>query len=189
MDVYALFPDYQDECRRLAMPVGDLNEFLRRFDGSPMKRPWTDVRIGWVPESRSPKGDFVHLMLDLPVFSLRAIEALGDLLQGYGEILPTSCEGEQLFFFNVTNVIDALDESNSEVIRFHGRPEIMRIARYAFFKERLTGAPIFKIPQFLTGRVFVTDPFVERVKSTELKGFGFPRLWSTDETATLDWIW
>jgi hypothetical protein len=189
MEVYELYPDYRDECRRLTMPAGDLDEFRRRFEGTPMKLPWTDVTIGWVAESSLPKGDFLHLVLGLPIFSSRAINVLGDLLEGNGEILPTTCEGDQLFFFNVTKVIDALDESRSEVIRFDGRSEVMRVARYAFFSEKLTGAVIFKIPQFLTGRVFVTDPFVERVRSTGLRGFGFPRLWSTDATATIDWVW
>ena len=80
------------------MPVGDLNEFNRRFDGTPMKRPVTDVTIAWGPETTHlPKGDYPHLLLSLPVFSLRAVEALRDLLEGNGEILPTTCEGDQLF--------------------------------------------------------------------------------------------
>ena len=89
----------------------------------------------------------------------------------------------------MTKVIDALDESNSEVIRFDHIPEVMRIERYTFFVEALTQAVIFKIPQFRTGRVYVTDLFVERVKSTGLRGLRFPRLWSTDKTANIDWIW
>ncbi len=190
MDVYTLFPDHRYRYRVLTLPVGDLNVFNRRFDGTPMKRPVTDVTIAWGPETTHlPKGDYPHLLLSLPVFSLRAVEALRDLLEGNGEILPTTCEGDQLFFFNVTKVIDALDESNSEVIRFDHIPEVMRIERYTFFVEALTQAVIFKIPQFRTGRVYVTDLFVERVKSTGLRGLGFPRLWSTDKTANIDWIW
>ncbi len=190
MDVYALFPDYEDYGRELTMVRGDLGEFIRRFDGTPMKRPVTDVTIAWQPETAHlAKGDYPHLLLGLPVFSLRAIEALGDLLEGNGEILPTTCEGDQLFFFNVTKVIDVLDESNSEVLRFDHIPEVMRIAKYAFFIEALAQAVIFKIPQYRTGHVLVTDLFVERVKSTGLRGLGFPRLWSTDETADIaDWV-
>ena len=190
MNVYRLYSNCKNEYRSLKMVVGNVGEFLRRFDGTPMKRPWTDVLIGWDPETnRFPKGDYPHLVLSLPVFSSRAVDALGDLLEGNGEILPTTCEGEQIFFFNATKVIDALDESNSEVIRYHGSTEVMRVETCAFFKEKLTGAVIFKIPQFPVGPVFVTDPFVERVKSTGLKGFWFPRVWSTDETATIDWVW
>ena len=51
-------------------------------------------------------------------------------------------------------------------------------------KEKLTGIAIFKIPEFRN--IFVTDQFVERVKSTGLKGFWFPRRWSTDKTAIID---
>ncbi len=190
MDVYALYPDCKDEYRALAMTVGRLDEFLWRFDGTPMKKPWTDVTIGWDPEtSRAPEEDYPCLMLSLPVFSASAIEALEDLLDGSGEILPATCEGEQIFLFNVTNVIDALDESNSEVIRFDDCARLMRVDRYAFLSDKLKGSVIFKIPQFPTERVFVTNHFVERVKATLLKGFWFPRVWSTDEGATIDWVW
>jgi hypothetical protein len=122
----------------------------------------------------------------VPAFSSRAMRALRDLLEGHGDILPTTIEGEKYFLFNVTKVIDALDEANSEVIRYVGTSKILRIPRYAFFVEELSEAAIFKIPHFY--RIFVTDQFVERVKSAGLKGFWFPRLWSTDKTAVIDKI-
>ena len=71
-------------------------------------------------------------------------------------------------------MIDALDESNSEVIRFDDCARLMRVDRYAFLSDKLKGSVIFKIPQFPTERVFVTNHFVERVKATLLKGFWFP---------------
>ena len=125
-------------------------------------------------------------MLGLPIFTRRAVEALGDLLEDNGEIIPATCEGDRIFFFNVTKVIDALDESSSEVIRFDDSSDVMSIDRHAFFREKLVGAAIFKIPQWPTRRVYVTDRFVERVESTGLKGFWFRRVWSTDKAATID---
>ncbi len=86
----------------------------------------------------------------------------------------------------MTKVIDALDESNSEVIRFDGTSKVMHIGRYTFFREKLLDALIFKIPQFPASHVFVTDPFVDRVESTKLKGFWFPRVWSAVETAIIE---
>ena len=184
MDVYSLYDDCTGDYRVLNMVGGSLFDFVRRFDGTPMKRPWTDVTLAWDPDSRSPKGDFNSLMLCLPTFSPRAIDALGDLLEGHGEILPTSCKGERVYFFNVTRVIDALDESNSELRHYLGSHKISTIKRYAFFMERLTGVTIFKIPHF--SKVFVTGPFVERVNSAGLTGFWFPRRWSTDKRAIID---
>ena len=187
MDVYALYPDCKDEYRPVTMCSGNLDEFLWRFDGTPMKGRWTDVTVLWNPEmSRLPKGDYPFLMLGLPIFTRRAIEVLGDLLEGNGEIIPTTCEGDQIFFFNVTKVIDALDESDSEVIRFDDSSDVMRIGRHVFFRIKLVGSLIFKIPQWPTRRVYVTDRFVKRVESTGLKGFWFRRVWSTDKAATID---
>jgi hypothetical protein len=184
MNVYQL-DGVADRYQGLILKVGNLSEFVQRFDGRPMNGPCADVTLQWDPADRLPKGDFPWLV-GVPVFSSRAIHALGDLLEGHGEILPTTIEGEQYFLFNVTKVIDALDEANSEVIRYVGSAKVLRIPRYIFSAEKLTGIVIFKIPHFY--RVFVTDSFVERVKSAGLKGFWFPRLWSTDKTAAIDKI-
>jgi hypothetical protein len=182
-NVYQLEADADHKALR--MIVGDLSEFVGRFDGTLMKQRWTNVTLGWDPEDAGPKGDFPWL-LDVPVFSSRAMRALRDLLEGHGEIIPMTIEGEEYFLFNVTKVIDALDEVNSEVIKYFESPKIMRIPRYIFSAEKLSGVMIFKIPNFY--RVFVTDPFIERVKSAGLKGFWFPRLWSTDKTAAIDQV-
>ncbi len=186
MDVYQLYDDCAGNYRDLHVVAPKLGDFIDRFDGTPMKRTWTDVRMEWDPKSRSPKGDF-GLVVVVPIFNAKAMDTLEDLLDGNGEILPTSCEGEPWFFFNVTRVIDALDESRSEVCRYLGSTEIRDINKYVFFEEKLTGIAIFKIPQFY--KVFVTDPFIERVKSTGLEGFWFPRRWSTDKTAIIDNVW
>jgi hypothetical protein len=183
MDVYQLRGDY-GKYRDLLVRFPFVTDFADRFDGAPMKRPWSDVRLEWDPDSESPKPDFNELF-PVPTFNSRAMDALRDLLEGHGEILPTTCEGEQLYFFNVTRVIDALDEASSRVDRYLGRNEISTVDGYVFFAEKLTSVVIFKIP-FFGARVFVTDPFVERVKSTELTGFWLPRVWSTDKTAIID---
>ena len=183
MDVYQLYDDCTGKYRDLFMLFPFVYDFAQRFDGTPMKRPWSDARLEWDSESRAPKPDF-DLLLSVPTFNSRAMDALRDLLEGNGEILPTTCEGEQLFFYNVTRVIDAFDESNSKITRQPWGNEIWGIDKYTFFPEKLMGVVIFKIPR--CDRVFVTDPFVERVKSSGLKGFWFLRRWSTDPTAIID---
>ncbi len=183
MDVYQLYDDCTGDYRGLHMEFPDVIDFIRHFDGSPLERTWTDIRMVWDPKSRARKGDF-NLLGVVPIFNGKAMDTLGDLLKGNGEILPTSCEGEPWFFFNVTRVIDALDESRSEISRYLGSTRIREIDKYVFFEEKLTGIAIFKIPEFRN--IFVTDQFVERVKSTGLEGFWFPRRWSTDKRAIID---
>jgi hypothetical protein len=176
MKVYELGAD-SDHFESLLMTAGDLFEFARRFNGKPMKRPWTDVTIGKDPR-RLPKGDFPSLIPGVPVFSPRAVSALRDLLVGNGEILSVSIMGEECFLFNVTRVVDALDEPNSVLDRFDdGR--VFYIEHHSFFPHKLQGLSVFKIPQMVGDSIFVTDVFVERVESAGLKGFWFPVVWSS----------
>ena len=178
MKVYILDAD-SDRYKSLVMITGDLFELVRRFNGKPMKRPWTDVKIGLAPDANTfPKGDFPSLIPSVPIFSPRAISALGDLLESNGEVLPIVCDSEQYFIFNVTRVVDALDESNSEIVRFKDSSRVLNIRDYAFLKDRISELTIFKIPQDNT--IFVTDIFVKRVKSKKLKGFWFPHVWSSE---------
>jgi hypothetical protein len=167
--------------RGVIVTAGDAFEFARRFNGAPMKRPWSDVTIGWDPDMRRlPKGDFPSLFTNVPVFSRKAATALADLLKGNGEMFPVVISDEEYYVFNVTRVIDALDESRSEIIRFDDTSRVMDIHSHFFLPERLEEASIFKIPQVLTMDVFVTEVFVERVQSAKLKGFKFPLLWSSE---------
>jgi hypothetical protein len=153
-------------------------EFSRRFDGTTKKRMVTGKeRFKFIPEKLT-KGDFPGLSTHIPVFNYRAVEALENLLQGNGKLFPITCAGENYFIFNVTRIIDALDEANSEIERFSDG-EIMDVDRFVFVEERLFGATIFKIPQLVLMDVFVTEPFVERVKISKLKGFEFRLVWGS----------
>ena len=99
------------------------------------------------------------------------------MLTGNGELLPLSCGEGEYYAFNVTTSIDALDESNSEVERFESSGRIMLVLKYAFFGVRLSGATIFKIPQFPRTHVYVTDKFRKIVINNHLTGFDFVNLW------------
>ncbi len=143
-----------------------------------MKKPWTDVKFGWDPDMLSKlKGDYPSLIPGVPVFSRAAVAVLRDLLEGVGEILPVKIAGEEYFIYNLTRIIDALDESHSVLSRFDdGR--VFYIDEHFFFGDKLEDAPLFKIPQMPDSSIFVTDVFVKRVKKAKLKGFWFPLLWS-----------
>ena len=185
MKVYKVCADVNKYCGLYHRDPGDLLEFHRRFDGTPMKDRWTGNQKFEFRSKPSPslKGDFPGLSTHVPVFNLKAVKALADLLKGNGEQLPITCDGEDYFLFNVTRVIDVLDEDNCEIKRFDsGR--IMYIIRYSFFRDRLVGEKMFKIPQIPLMDVLVTDDFVKHVKTAKLKGFEFRLLWS-DENGRL----
>ena len=179
MNVYILRAD-SDHYECLIMPFDDLFEFTRRFNGKPLKRKTVYELICTDPDSYSdPKGDFPSLIPNVPVFSRRAVAQLHDLLDGNGELLSTFVGREEYFLFNVTRVLDALDESKSELERFDdGR--VFYIDHHSFFEDKLVGSSIFKIQQVRTMDVFVTDTFVDRVHAAGLKGFWFPLVWSNE---------
>jgi hypothetical protein len=155
-------------------------EFRHRFNGNPIKHGWKGKeRFRFVP-ANLPKGDTPGFSGSIPVFNRNAVNALSDMLEPNGELLPITCEGEDYFLFNVTRLVNALDEENCDLERFDdGR--IMTIDHYSFFKERLRGEVVFKLPQKPLSWVYVTDPFVLKVNATGLRGFKFPLVWSSDQ--------
>jgi hypothetical protein len=156
----------------------------QRFDGNPLKRYWTGKeRFKFEPRDL-PKGDMPGTMPGV-AFTPKAVKALSDFLEPNGELIKIRCQKDTLFLYNVTRLLDALDEDNCDVKRFDdGR--IWDITRYSFFEDRLAGVVIFKLPQWRLGPPYVTDPFVQRVRETALKGFRFQLVWSTEEALDPD---
>jgi len=99
------------------------------------------------------------------------------MLEENGEILPLSCNEGEYYAFSVTTLIDALDESKSQVERFESSGSIMRVLEYAFFGDKLGGATIFKIPQFPRSEVYVTGKFHKLAVENDLLGFKFIKIW------------
>jgi len=107
----------------------------------------------------------------------RALVALREVLEGYGEFLPLACEEADLWAFNCTRVVDALDEGRSTIRRFPNSNKIMRIQRYEFRPEALVGVRAFRLPQLQPGPVYVNEEVGEAVRAAELRGVGFKLLW------------
>lgn len=134
-----------------------------------------------------PLGDRVGIdaYVDPMVLSRRALEVLLPHIGDLGQVLPLAFEEAEYSFFNVTNVVDALDEPHTEISRFpSGR--ISKIERYAFRPEAVRDQWLFKIPQRRGGFLFVTDRFVDLVKSSGLTGFKFKPVWSEAAAASAE---
>jgi hypothetical protein len=155
------------------------------FCGKAIGARWTPVSVEVLRDEihkDRPSSDFPGFGAGKPTFSDRAVDVLKDLLVSNGELLPLDCKERTYRVFNVTRLVDALDEKHSEVERFSsGR--IMNVERFAFYSDRVRDLTIFKIPQFPIGDIFVTDSFVERVKSNCLTGFAFDLIWDSENTA------
>lgn len=116
-----------------------------------------------------------------PAFSRRACDALRDLLEPNGELLPLETGRGEYYFFNNMKVVDALDLKNS-IIREGFDPPCTDagIIYFAFHERRLKGLSIFRIIECPTMTI-VTDQFVQRVHDAGLNGFDFAKIWPFPE--------
>src|SRR5262245_8017200 len=148
------------------------------FDGQSLSDSWVKPSVRVFEgdlEKRLPAGDFPNLIGFIPVFSKRAVTALGDLLAGSGEILPLDCQDGYYYAFNVTRIVAALNESASQFKRFSDGV-ISGIVRYEFDAGLTKGLSIFKMPYVHKSLVYVTESFADRVRQVGLTGFLFQEI-------------
>jgi hypothetical protein len=87
------------------------------------------------------------------------------------------CRDNDLHIYNVTRVINALDESASTLMRFpDGR--VMHIQKHVFDAERLPDVDCFKVPQLRVSPVFLSQRFVDAWAAARLRGLDFHQVWS-----------
>ncbi len=111
------------------------------------------------------------------IFKQSVIAVLGSTLQEYGELLPLACSAADLFMFNPTRVVDALDEEASTMMRFSsGR--IMDITRYAFRADVVEGIDIFKIPNLRVSPTFLSEQIVSLWNEAGQRGLEMSKVWS-----------
>jgi hypothetical protein len=179
--VYELRENPERFCSFVPSDAAD-KELYRAFDGSKLAVAWREhaIRAADEPDDKALLPDFALLGV-VPVFSSAAVDALRDILEANGQLFPVRHSRRRYFAYNVTTVLDALDESRSVVQRFSSGG-VMFIDSYAFIAAKLRGSTIFKIPQVRQAHIFVTAPFVERVKRAELLGFVFRPIWSESPT-------
>jgi hypothetical protein len=101
-----------------------------------------------------------------PVFSPRAVEQLREFLEPNGELLPVTTPLGTYYAYNVTKLVDALDSPE--------RPDALQ--RFILKPRTLTGLSIFKVPQAPVD-IYVTEPFVRRVRESGLKGMWITKCW------------
>ena len=142
---------------------------------------WTPVRV--IGNVR-PWNDYPCIGLSLPAFSGRAVDALRDLLEPNGELLPLISDVGEYYAYNVTTVADVLDEEKSEISWGLEQAYASRIIRFEFHADRLDRLAIFRIPQ-TTVECLVTEVFAERVREHRLQGFHLAKVWPLPPDA--DW--
>jgi hypothetical protein len=184
-----------DDVREIICPKKEDRYFeMDHFRGKPMREIWRplEYKVHVVPKEKYdgwkyPPSDVYSGRR--VIFSRKAVDALYDMLEANGEILPLIFEGKEneYFAYNVLTVSNAVDEEKSEIDRRQdGR--FSHIKRYEFDPAQTAGLTIFKtwenksprVPNshtYVSVEVFVTDPFVKRVQEAGLFGFDFDLKW------------
>jgi len=157
--------------------------------GDVWPKPGLEVEYGG--QKTLKRSDATMLNSNFMVYTLRAIELLGDYLDpAKGEFLPVVCsERNDLLIYRCLNCLDAIDEEKLEVIPGIVPPdpdtpkdfkENVDFKYYHFRADVIGETPMFIVPCHYSLYTFVTDRFVERVRKLKLKGFGFQPLWSSE---------
>ncbi|GGG18419.1 imm11 family protein [Paenibacillus aceti] len=149
------------------------------FNGTVIGEKW-----GVVPFEtyRSRKRcDCTGIGSNIPIFSEKAVRLLEPYLNSNAELLPLQHPSKAYYAVNVTRIIDALDYENSVIEYVKGRPHLIdQVHRFVFKLDVIQEHAIFKIPEYKSLRIFVTDTFKDAVEANGLKGFTFELLWDSE---------
>jgi hypothetical protein len=105
------------------------------------------------------------------------MEALRRTLGAFGEFLPVKCSSVDLWIYNATRVVDALDPVASSALRFDdGR--IMMIQRHVFREPIVSGVDAFRISGMRVSPIYVSQKVVDQWHASGLRGLEFEEVWS-----------
>jgi hypothetical protein len=159
---------------------------LQLIDGSSIHWKMHRLAEHWKPMPVvgrvNPFNDYPCLDLVHPVFSCRAVDALGDMLVANGDVLQLETTVGEYYLFIVQTKIDALNVRKSRFTRCR-KDEVARalsIDFFAFHATMLDDATIFRIPE-QPNYTLVTDRFKDRVEQAGLNGFEFAKVWPLPE--------
>jgi hypothetical protein len=152
------------------------------FDGSSRRNAWKPVPVRRVRADEHhgfKASDFPWLGSDALVIRRKAVDALREVLDANGEVLPLSTDDDVELFVLNARIVDALDEANSSLMKFPGTDRIMRIKKIAFVTSKIEDIDLFRLPHRASA-TYVSARFVERVKAAGLVGLEFKKVWPSD---------
>jgi YD repeat-containing protein len=157
-------------------------DILLALDGSSRAANWKPFRVRRVGKARKRPfrpSDSPYEGTYALFFRRSAVDALRDILDAHGELLPLEDEGGvELFLYN-PRAIEALDQ----VLSIGSRDENGKLesaSRPVFIPSVVEGVDIFKLAVPRAGTIYVSDRFVQRWKQAKLEGLDFKVVWDSD---------
>lgn len=187
MRIYRVFVDvnaYQTFRIDSAKWTGDFLSAVT-LDGSRRLSQWSSPPV-YLDDPRMKRGSFSAFELGCNlVVGEASVEPIRDLLELSGELLPLQNGKQTVYAVNVTECVNCLDEEKTKWIIGKSTGARIGIEKYAFFAERLSESPVFKIPETSKSEILTVegmkdpeDEFKPRVESLGLDGLKFELIWT-----------
>jgi hypothetical protein len=174
MKIYDLWPD-TDKFDGLSYKSKSDITMSHRFTGISLSTSWIPIEVVYF--NQRARGDYPGLLAGIPpVLTEKSLRVLLPYIEQDVEVLPLSCETEKLYAINVLAVIDCLDLEQSKYTKFENSDRVMHIEQYKFYEESLARRYIFRLPDWLSSRVYTLDSFKNIVESNGLRGFRFKQV-------------
>ncbi|NJO12161.1 MAG: hypothetical protein HC872_00335 [Gammaproteobacteria bacterium] len=124
------------------------------MDGKPKHwsvRPRVEPFVDKRKKQQKPLADISYVTHGTIVLNGKAYAALGEFLSRFGQLLELDCNGEVYYFYNVTNLIDAIDVDCSGL-------EGKSVVKEAFRQDAIPStAQIFKDPRTAHHAIYVNQ--------------------------------
>lgn len=153
---------------------------LQSFDGRSKIANWKPLGLKAIYGDRD-YADITHYVAGIPIVKPKVIEVTKDLINNQVEVLSTLCADCELYLLNITNRIDVVDYSKSQVKYFPDGKRVLRFIKLAFIEEKVRGNHIFKLIE-KRGGIYVSDEFRQRIIDNRLIGFEFELVWDSEES-------
>ena len=156
------------------------------------QRSWNPPEMEFVSEgddgSVPQRSDFPWLGEHLLIMRSPAVEAIRPFVDAYGEFLPLRCY-EEVWLFNATSMVDALDEENSHIVRFDDG-SILAIEKHVLRPDVIGGAQLFKLRERPGGlrasAIYLQEPLTRQIGRLGLTGIAFDLVWSDVAVSAAD---
>jgi hypothetical protein len=162
---------------------GETHEAFDCLNGKPVGNKWRPIRVKRVRATRregcKPSDAPFVFIPGVMVFRRSAVDALRDILDTYGELLPLEDEeGVELFAYN-PRAIEALDQAQCRGWR-DDKGALEVVDYHVFNPSVVEGIDIFRQVVKRVGDIYLGERFVQRWKQAKLKGLDFILAWDSD---------
>lgn len=186
MKIYKL--SFSSENYEWLQPLTPLTyDDLHSFDGRSHIKDWKPIKVKKMKADKGepknlPLGDAPNISF-APAFSIKAKDALYNLIKNEVEFLDLNCNEGDFCVINITNVLDVIDRDKSIYKTFSDGIRIMRFIKYSFINSsKLRDSHIFKIQEHKYGNSsFVSEKFKKCVEDNKLEGFVFEEVWDSEK--------